>query len=405
MNGRVAKKRSTAESTAAPARKRPRTGCGREARAPKQRRTFTWTGQFRPECARAYLDLYARPDSFVWDPFAGSGTVLYECAARGIRAHGTDVNPAAVTMATVASSCAWTADRCRRALDSLAEIVGRCVNAARATVGTEERDLLLAERPRMHADVAILAAALLCRSERTGGGATCGLAAAWTHFRAFVDDLPRSACGVSASLCDARRSGLDDASVDLVVTSPPYINVINYHQQYRALMERMGYRVLAAAPSEIGANRKHRSNRLLTIVQYCMDMGAVFDEMARVCKPTARVVMVVGRETNVLGVSIPNSRLVERIATEAGSWRRAAPTEQRSFTNRFGRTIVEDILHFAPLGGRPAPAPVAPVDLAVDALVEAQARAPQDKRALFAAAIAAAPSVTPSPVLLPTSLF
>lgn len=43
----------------------------------------------------------------------------------------------------------------------------------------------------------------------------------------------------------------------LVLTSPPYINVYNYHQQYRASAEALGWDLLEVAKTEIGSNRKH----------------------------------------------------------------------------------------------------------------------------------------------------
>ncbi|AJF97750.1 DNA methylase N-4/N-6 [Pandoravirus inopinatum] len=371
-----------------------------QARPRKQRRRaspFAWTGQFRPELASAHIDTYAPAGSRVWDPFVGSGTVLLACVARtaGIVACGTDVNPAAVTMANVASCAAWDHERRAAAIAAMDDAVARCADAADAVASQDD---LIQQRPSMDADVRLLADALLCRTERPGGGARTTVGDAWPPFRAFIEALPLAEASIEARMCDARASGLPDASVDLVLTSPPYINVINYHQQYRGLMERLGWRVLSAAPSEIGANRKHRSNRLLTIVQYCLDMGAVLDEMARVCKSGARAILVVGRESKVAGASIPNSRIVERLATEAGRWRRAGPTEERSFVNRFGQQIVEDVLHLSPI---PPPTiavaatiSVTPLSIALDVLAAIDPGIVG--QTLLAKAVATAPSVRPS---------
>ncbi|QHN71087.1 hypothetical protein [Mollivirus kamchatka] len=367
------------------------------ARSVKQKQLhdspFTWTGQFRPELARAHVDAHTTAGAHVWDPFVGSGTVLLACVARkaGIVAHGTDVNPAAIAMSRVASCATWKSARLAAAMAAMTKAVKRCKSAVDAT---ESQNLLIGQRPTMNDDVRLLADALLCRTERPSGGARMTVGDAWPPFRTFVETLPKSKALVEARMCDARASGLPDASVDLVLTSPPYINVINYHQQYRGLMERLGWRVLMAAPSEIGANRKHRSNRLLTIVQYCLDMSAVLDEMARVCKPGARAILVVGRESQVAGASIPNSRIVERLAIEAGKWRRAGPTEERSFVNRFGRRIVEDVLHLAP---DPSTTAVAPLTIALDVLNAIDPCVVG--KALLTKAIAAAPSVPSSPML------
>ena len=56
---------------------------------------FAWRGQFSPQLIECLLQAYCPPDSVVLDPFAGSGTVLYEAAARSLAAFGFEINPSA----------------------------------------------------------------------------------------------------------------------------------------------------------------------------------------------------------------------------------------------------------------------------------------------------------------------
>ena len=70
---------------------------------------FNWRGQFTPELIEHLLDRYATPHAIVADPFAGSGTVLLECARRGLDAHGFEINPAAYTMSRFYGICALPA--------------------------------------------------------------------------------------------------------------------------------------------------------------------------------------------------------------------------------------------------------------------------------------------------------
>ncbi|HRF93979.1 MAG TPA: hypothetical protein PLZ51_02230, partial [Aggregatilineales bacterium] len=81
--------------------------------------------------------------------------------------------------------------------------------------------------------------------------------------------MPYSTMPIDVILADARAMPVPQQSIDFVLTSPPYINVLNYHQQYRTSIESFGYNILQIAKSEIGSNRKHRSNRFLTVIQYC----------------------------------------------------------------------------------------------------------------------------------------
>ncbi|MGD9101489.1 MAG: DNA methyltransferase [Anaerolineae bacterium] len=58
-----------------------------------------WNGQFSPQLIQVLLDEYAAPESVLFDPFLGSGTVLLEAGRAGLAASGTEINPAAVALA------------------------------------------------------------------------------------------------------------------------------------------------------------------------------------------------------------------------------------------------------------------------------------------------------------------
>ena len=61
-----------------------------------------WRGQFSPELIELFLKVYAHPHNVILDPFAGSGTTLFESARQGLSCYGTEINPAAVEMAKTA---------------------------------------------------------------------------------------------------------------------------------------------------------------------------------------------------------------------------------------------------------------------------------------------------------------
>ena len=58
-----------------------------------------WKGQFAPQLVQVFLDNYSHSDATVFDPFLGSGTVLLESGMAGLKASGTEINPAAVMLA------------------------------------------------------------------------------------------------------------------------------------------------------------------------------------------------------------------------------------------------------------------------------------------------------------------
>ena len=131
--------------------------------------------------------------------------------------------------------------------------------------------------------------------------------------------------------------------VDLVITSPPYINVFNYHQNYRGIVECFGYDILKVAASEIGANRKHRQNRFKTVVQYAKDMGHTLLNTSKALKTGGRMVFVVGRESMVRKTPFYNSLIIEDAVAAIPSIEIEGINE-RKFCNRYGECIYEDVI-------------------------------------------------------------
>ena len=135
----------------------------------------------------------------------------------------------------------------------------------------------------------------------------------WGNLRQLVIKLPFSYQSIEVFLSDAREVSLITINpLILLSPHPPYINVFNYHQQYRASMEALNWNLLRVSKSEFGANRKHRANRFLTVVQFCLDMAQALSELARVCSSGARLIFVVGRESKVNGTRFFNGEIVTR---------------------------------------------------------------------------------------------
>jgi hypothetical protein len=196
---------------------------------------------------------------------------------------------------------------------------------------------------------------------------------------------------------DARRLSVETASMDAVITSPPYINVFNYHQYYRPAAELLGWRPLEAASSEIGANRKHRVNRFLTVVQYCLDMSLCIDEFARTLRTGAPLIIILGRTSNVLGTAFRNGLIFRELLALSNNFG-PVHSAHRVFTNRFGEQIFEDILiaHRERAEGTDL---AAACKIARSHLVAASDSVPRKNRTAHEEAIARAGEIRPSPFL------
>jgi SAM-dependent methyltransferase len=281
-----------------------------------------WRGQFSPMTAERLLKALAPDGGIALDPFVGSGTTLLEAARRGMSAVGFDVNPAAVALARCVCLAACTPDERAKRLDQAMK-VGLAPNATERLSGSTEID-------EAHA-VALLA--------HVDGSPE----SAQRRLEALLASLPSNPVSVRADLGDARATGLQAGSADVVLTSPPYINVFNYHQYGRPLSDGFGWPILTAARSEIGSNRQNRGNRFRTVIQYSIDMALALAEMARVLRPGRPAVVVVGRESRVRGVSFYNGDLLARIARVLGTFDTFERAE-RVFVSRFGERIFEDVL-------------------------------------------------------------
>ncbi|MFU0534189.1 DNA methyltransferase [Gardnerella pickettii] len=302
---------------------------------------FTWNGQFSPQFVEAELTKYADKNYIVLDPFAGSGTTLYESARKNLLAYGIELNPSAYYMAKIYELVTADMVERNRLIKHIDKLVCKIKN-------TDNILNVLTDYAKSddHYSVKNVLSTLIILMDIYKNEVTFELVVnKWGELKNTILELPFSNRPICVSNGDARKTSLKTDLVDLVLTSPPYINVFNYHQNYRKSVEALGYNVLEIAKSEFGANRKHRGNRFLTVIQYCIDIALSLKEASRICKDKARMIYVVGRESTVLGYSFCNSELIYRIGTEILGFEFDI-RQERVFKNRYGHMIYEDILHF-----------------------------------------------------------
>lgn len=312
---------------------------------------FTWRGQFSPQLIDYLLDAYCPPGSVVLDPFAGSGTVLLESAIKSLPAFGFEVNPAAWCFSKLYEFANIPPQEREQPIAELRYQIEQefpfilFSNQQLSPEEVQERIIRVGQSISDKAKILCNALVVLLDiyHNRLSNDIVQGKLIALSQ---LVRQLPYSACEIRADLQDARKLPLADHTIDFVVTSPPYINVFNYHQNYRRSVEILGWNMLRVARSEIGSNRANRGNRFYTVVQYCIDMATALNELARVLKPNARAIFIVGYESRVLGTPFHNAAIVDRIANELKSFSTVL-RQQRVFTNRFGQPIREDILNLA----------------------------------------------------------
>lgn len=308
---------------------------------------FTWRGQFSPQLIEQILINYAENNYSVFDPFVGSGTVLYECAMLGLEASGTEINPAAIAFASIYELSNISKKDLVTEIDHIEKLVSQYTNdlpllRIEPIDNFEEELLKYYDGCKNSIQRKILFALITGLDFEAKKLDTKRINNVWGTLRANIENMPFTQKSIKCYQSDARKTPLKSETVDLVITSPPYINVFNYHQNYRKSVEKTGVDVLMVARSEIGANRKFRQNRFLTVVQYCMDLSEVFIELRRVCRPAAKIFFIVGRESNVRRTSFRNAELILKVATCCGF--DVVGEQERVFSNKFGESIYEEIL-------------------------------------------------------------
>jgi len=160
----------------------------------------------------------------------------------------------------------------------------------------------------------------------------------------------------TVKLGDARRTRIRSGSIDLVLTSPPYLNAIDYMRCSKFSLVWMGMSVTdvrdlraASVGSEVGSSieqdpeihahfKRLRLRRLPErqrglVATYMKDMRKSLAEVARVLAPGGRAVYVIGENT-VRGVYIRNAKIVELLAAQVGlqaesSFKRPLPANRR----------------------------------------------------------------------------
>lgn len=331
-----------------------------------------------PELARRSLEGVPQ-GGLVLDPMCGSGTVVRAAVEAGIHCVGIDVDPLAVLIAR-----AWTTPTAIAQILPNAEHAVRlakslpCESVERTPDLETQRFIRYWFASRQEEEIARLATVLRQQSDPMKGALTvalsriivskemmASLARDTSHsrphkvsesndFDVYAGFL-RAARRVAARLkpdriegrADVRRGDartlkdLEDESVDLVLTSPPYLNAIDYLRGHRLALVWLGHQVGPLRETRsvsVGAERSlPKENTPIDVSPYVMekadaviaprhwgwlrryacDMDVILRQLERVIKRNGRIVLVLGNSF-LRGVVINNAGLVEALAKHIG---------------------------------------------------------------------------------------
>ncbi|MBC6720043.1 DNA methyltransferase [Treponema sp. Marseille-Q4130] len=299
-----------------------------------------WNGQFSPQLVETLMSSYCNRNDIVFDPFLGSGTTLLEAGEFNLKAYGTEINYGAICLANLYTFINIEFSDRVLILSNLEKKLNLTEDKSKDFFYTISKNITTDYEQKLFSALVVLT------DFYKDNFSAKWLSSKWNKVKETVLALPFSKNKIEVMRNDARSLDINTDTCTFVLTSPPYINVFNYHQQYRASVEFLNGSVLPAAQAEIGSNRKNRGNRYLTVVQYCEDMVNVFSEINRVCKKDSHIIFVVGRESAVMKTPFYNGKIITELACGVCGLKPLF-RQERNFKNKFGTQIYEDILHFS----------------------------------------------------------
>src|SRR5207245_1382104 len=101
------------------------------------------------------------------------------------------------------------------------------------------RDMLLRHDER-HCFTIAANVVMLATGEGNRGPDADRLLRSFARYRAACNALPHSTVPITVARGDSRALPMQEEGFDRILTSPPYINVFNYHQNFRQTMELLG---------------------------------------------------------------------------------------------------------------------------------------------------------------------
>jgi DNA modification methylase len=315
--------------------------------------------RMRPEVAACAVRELSDPGEVVLDPMVGSGTVAFSAQALGRRPIGRDVDPLAVLLSRAVSTNATRSEVTRLGAEILASAKRRALGLRTANQFTrdlpdEDRrflDYWFPEKAQIQlfalsnaifarrgTNLSALAATLLSSlviSRGAGASMAMDLSRSRPHrvdtkqprlpfeiwdgkvaaFARFYEGRAVTDIDAEISQGDARELDLKDGSVDAIVTSPPYLDAIDYLRTSKFSLIFMGAPLEAlrqirseSVGTQVGLSPGHLPPFLDAMVEdgvaspkrwpmlrrYLFDLRAALAESFRVLRPGGRALFVLG---------------------------------------------------------------------------------------------------------------
>lgn len=348
----------------------------------KIRPIHPFAARMAPEIAFDALD-GLKKGATVLDPMAGSGTVLRTISELGYNGIGFDIDPLAILM-----SKAWTTKVVEKTLLKKAEAILNTAMETKANsiklpwIDNDEstkkfikfwfapkqiNDLrklsfVINKEKGIYSSVLKIALSRLIITKTKGASLAADVSHSRPHKVRDTNDFDvfyefRIACTRIAKILseenpkgkvkvergDARNLlKVKDESVDFIITSPPYLNALDYMRGHKLALVWLGHKIDDLAiirGKSVGAEKapddssninlaeeltkgirsinRLPKNKISMIYRYALDMDRLLKESSRVLKKGCNATFVVGNSC-IMGIYIKNTSIVTEAAKRSG---------------------------------------------------------------------------------------
>jgi len=338
-----------------------------------------YPARFIPQIPQKAMLLWSKPGDRVLDPFCGCGTALLEASLMGRTSIGVDNNAIAVLISraklthysprdlTVLSKFA---DRIVELVESFSPSVPEYHNvdywfhtdALDDLSRLKQAITTLTKRQQLLARAVF--SSIIVRTSRQDSDTRYARIVreysagdAFKRFRTKLCEAVTNARTINGAqkspsevhCLDGRKlSNIQDRQIDLIVTSPPYINAYDYHKYHRHRLHWLDADIPFARDTEIGKHDTFTRPKA-TPDQYFVDMEICFQEWYRVLRRKGRALIVIG-DGIVSGKPVPVADRFTELMSNIGlaledRWIRNLKTNSKSF-NQSARIQKEHLLLF-----------------------------------------------------------
>jgi len=287
----------------------------------------SYPARFIPQIPLSFIKLFTKENETVLDPMCGCGTTLVEAFLNNRKSIGNDFNPLA-TLITKVKTTLINEDEFRyfnkklavmkRYLDldyrrvderinnlpnrKVSKIFNRVVISKLESI----HETLLEVKEEEHNDLfdfgRVALSSTIWSLVENGEGINVD-DMFLKKVKSMQNELHRMANIIKTIpevkvICgDARKLEVETNSIDLIVTSPPYVNALDYYRAHMYNMLWLGMDFDLFRKHEIGGHSHFIINRFRLLSEYLGDMLRSMIEMNRVLKKNKLCVIVVGNSS------------------------------------------------------------------------------------------------------------